>query len=138
MSMESCPHWLEVMVAGRFGSPAVLPINLTGSLTYRCNSRCRTCSVYDRKAEEFSFEEFKRTFASIGRGVYWVTFSGGGPFLRKDIVGICKCAQENLRPRIMNIPTNGLMPERIEECVKAILNSCPDSKVIINLSIDGI
>jgi len=124
--------------ARRFGFPAVLPINLTVSLTYRCNSRCRTCSVYDRKAEEFSFEEFKRTFASIGRGVYWVTFSGGEPFLRKDIVDICKCAYENLRPRIMNIPTNGLMPERIEGCVKAILNSCPDSNIIVNLSIDGI
>src|SRR3972149_10205667 len=143
MNMHFRMKWLIPMIpvfkiARRFGFPAVLPINLTVSLTYRCNSRCRTCNVYDRKAEEFSFEEFKRTFASIGRGAYWITFSGGGPFLRQGIVGSWQCAFENLRPRIMNIPTKGPMPERIEGCVKAILNSCPDSNIIVNLSIDGI
>lgn len=122
----------------RFGFPRILPINLTVSLTYRCNSRCKTCNVYDKKAEEFSLDEFNKTFKSIGRTPYWITFSGGEPFLRKDIVEICKNAYENCRPRIINIPTNGMLVDRIEAGVKEILNSCPSSKVIINVSIDGI
>src|SRR3972149_8517735 len=101
MNMHFKMKWLLPKIpvfkfARRFGFPAVLPINLTVSLTYRCNSRCRTCNVYDRKAEEFSFEEFKRTFASIGRGGYWVTFSGGEPFFGAENFDICEIACERL------------------------------------------
>jgi|SRR3989338_1892777 len=122
----------------RFGFPKVLPINITVSLTYRCNSRCRTCNIYDRKVEEFSLDEFEKTFKSIGRSPYWITFSGGEPFLRRDIVEICKSAYENCKPGIINIPTNGILTERIENGVRDILSGCPDTALIINLSIDGI
>ena len=32
------------------GWPRVLPLNLTVSVTYRCNSRCLTCNVYTKDA----------------------------------------------------------------------------------------
>ncbi len=67
------------------GWPRILPLNLTVSVTYRCNSRCLTCNVYTKKAEEFTVEEFDRTFSSLGRAPYWYTMSGGEPFLRSDL-----------------------------------------------------
>lgn len=138
--IELIPKIPAFKLSRRFGFPKVLPVNLTVSLTNRCNSRCITCNIYDKEVEveEFSFDEFKKTFESIGTSPYWITFSGGEPFSRKDIVEICRSAYENCRPRIINIPTNGLLTERIVECVEEILRSCPNSKVIVNLSIDAI
>jgi molybdenum cofactor biosynthesis enzyme MoaA len=101
----------------RFGFPRMLPLNLTVSVTYKCNSRCRTCHIYDRRVPEFTLEEFRRTFQSLGRALYWLTISGGEPFLRKDIVEICRSAYENCRPKIINIPTNGFLSNSIPDLV---------------------
>jgi MoaA/NifB/PqqE/SkfB family radical SAM enzyme len=120
------------------GWPRVLPLNLTVSVTYRCNSRCRTCNVYTKDAEEFTVEEFDRTFASLGRAPYWYTMSGGEPFLRSDLPDICESAYRHGAPGIINIPTNGLLPDRIPEAVRDIATRCPKSQIIINLSIDEI
>jgi len=122
----------------RFGIPKLYPLNLTVGLTYRCNSRCRTCRIFERKVREFSLEEFDKSFASIGPVPYWVTMSGGEPFLRKDIVEICKSAYDHLRPGILNIPTNGILSRSIPEKVDAIVRNAPKSQIIVNLSLDGI
>lgn len=121
-----------------FGLPKLLPINITLSLTFRCNSRCKTCNVYKRTADELSPEEIKKTFLSIGKSVYWLTLSGGEPFLRKDIAEICELAYINLCPTIINIPTNGILTETIYEKVKAITEKCKNSTIVVNLSIDEI
>ncbi|MDY7039033.1 MAG: radical SAM protein, partial [Thermodesulfobacteriota bacterium] len=102
----------------QFGFPRLYPLNLTVSLTYRCNSRCKTCNIYQKQVSEFTLQEFEKTFQSIGSGPYWFTMSGGEPFLRKDIVDICKSAYENCHPKIINIPTNGILSDTISERVK--------------------
>jgi len=120
------------------GLPRMLPINLTVSLTYRCNSRCKTCNIYNRKSDELSIKEYEKIFHSLGRSPYWITFSGGEPFLRKDIEDICISVYETCQPKIINIPTNGLLPGRIEEGVGRIVSACSDASVIINLSVDAL
>lgn len=122
----------------RFGRPRLLPLNLTVSVTYRCNSRCLTCNVYEKRADEFSLEEFDRTFRSLGRAPYWYTMSGGEPFLRPDLADICASAHDRNRPGIINIPTNGLLSDRIPEAVREIASRCPGTQIIVNLSIDDI
>lgn len=122
----------------RFGAPLLLPVSLTVSLTYRCNSRCRTCNIYTKKSSELSLDEYEKIFRSIGKSPYWITFSGGEPFLREDIAEISRSAYKNCGPKIINIPSNGLLSDRIEKSVREILDSCPDSNLIINLSVDGI
>jgi len=116
----------------------LLPLNLTVSLTYRCNSRCKTCNIYKKKVSEFTLAEFEKTFQSIGTIPFWLTMSGGEPFLRKDIVDICKSAYENCRPKIINIPTNGILYDIIPEKVSQIAQNSPDAQIIVNLSIDEI
>jgi len=122
----------------QFGLPKLLPLNLTVSLTYRCNSRCRTCNIYEKKAKEFTLEEYEKTFRSIGHGPYWFTMSGGEPFLRNDIVDICKSAYDNCKPKIINIPTNGILCDIIPKRVEQIVRNSPEAEIIINLSFDEI
>lgn len=121
-----------------FEWPKMLPVSLTVSLTYRCNSRCMTCRVYERESNELTLDEYGKIFHSIGHSPHWITFSGGEPFLRQDMEEICIKAYELCRPKIINIPTNGILTERIIEKVRCIQAACPDAAIIINLSIDAI
>ena len=136
--IQLIPKILSYQMFRRFGFPRLLPLNLTVSVSYRCNSKCKTCNVYKRKVEEFTFEEFDKVFQSIGTAPYWVTISGGEPFLRKDIVGICKSVYLRLRPKIINIPTNGILSNIIPSRVEKIAANSPDSQIIVNLSLDAI
>ncbi|HNQ44586.1 MAG TPA: radical SAM protein, partial [Candidatus Cloacimonadota bacterium] len=120
------------------GFPRLLPMSYTVSLLYTCNSRCSTCNVWKKKARNFTVEEYAKTFKKIGRSPYWITFSGGEPFLRKDIVEVVSTIYEISRPNIINIPTNGILTGTIVEKTAAIARACPKSQVIINISVDGI
>ncbi|KCZ70789.1 putative Fe-S oxidoreductase [Candidatus Methanoperedens nitroreducens] len=121
-----------------YNYPRILPLNLTVSITYHCNSRCKTCNVWKKRTDEFTTDEFDKTFKSIGRSPYWLTISGGEPFLRDDIVEICHSAYNHFKPGIINIPTNGILYNTIPGKVEEIIKSCTGTKIIINLSIDGI
>lgn len=122
----------------QFNWPKLLPLNYTISLTYRCNSRCKTCNIWQKNTDELTLEEYKKIFTSLGISPYWITISGGEPFLRKDIVEIIQCLYEICHPKIINIPTNGILTELIVEKVKNILTLCPKTKLVINVSLDEI
>ncbi|MCD4829179.1 MAG: radical SAM protein [Candidatus Cloacimonetes bacterium] len=115
-----------------------MPMNYTFSLTYHCNSHCKTCNIYERKTTDMTLDEWRKVFKNLGRSPFWITISGGEPFLRKDIADICIEASRMCRPAIINIPTNGIMSERIVAAVKRIVEGCPKTQIVINLSIDGI
>lgn len=127
-------YWM----AKYLGFPRILPMNYTVSLLYSCNSRCNTCRVWKKKARNLSVDEYAKIFKSVGRAPYWVTFSGGEPFLRRDITEVVTTIYKISRPRIINIPTNGILVNTIVEEVKKISQSCPKAQIIINISIDGI
>lgn len=118
--------------------PKLLPMNYTVSVTYTCNSRCKTCNVYERKSKELTIDDYRKVFKSFGKSPYWVTFSGGEPFLRKKFSEIVKEFYLNCNPKIINIPTNGILTPTIIKNVKDICEFCKKSQIIINLSIDGI
>ena len=121
-----------------FGFPRILPMNYTISLTYSCNSRCLTCNVYERKAKDFNLEEYKKLFTSLGKSPYWVTFSGGEPFLKRDLAKIVMAFYDICRPKIINIPTNGILTSKIVESARLICRHCEESQIMINLSVDAI
>lgn len=135
--IEVLPRILLYRAFRRWSWPKLLPMNLTVSITYRCNSRCRTCNVWKKQSEELSLEEWERVFASLQRRPYWITVSGGEPLLRADVVELVERAYTNCRPAIINIPTNGLLPDLIAERIAAIVERCPGSQIIVNLSLDG-
>ena len=124
------------------------PITLTYSVTAACQSRCKTCQIGKRYHEnpdivkrDLRLDEIEKIFESLGH-VYFFNISGGEPFLRKDLPKIVELACKYLTPAIIHIPTNALMPKRIENTTKAILDiiNAHQSKAPLTVkpSIDGI
>jgi MoaA/NifB/PqqE/SkfB family radical SAM enzyme len=125
-------------VARRTGRLRPRPLNLTFSVTYRCNARCRTCNVWKKRVDDLSLVEYRRVFDGIGRSLYWATFSGGEPFIRPDLIDIVLACCERCRPGLVTIPTNGLYHREVVEGVARLSREAPRSKFIINFSLDGI
>jgi MoaA/NifB/PqqE/SkfB family radical SAM enzyme len=115
-----------------------LPVNITVSVSYRCNSRCKTCNVWLLPNDDLTVPEWDRVFESLGRSPYWFTFSGGEPTLRKDLPEMVKSAYRHCRPGIINIPTNGIQHKVIPGRIEQVLQAAPKSEVIINLSLDAV
>jgi len=136
--LELIPKIIVYKLFRNFGFPKILPMNYTISLLYTCNSRCKTCNIYKKKADNLNTGEYKKIFKKIGKSPYWITLSGGEPFLRNDIVEVCKIIYRYSKPGIINIPSNGILTNKIVQDVKKISVSCPKTQIIINLSIDGI
>lgn len=125
-------------VARQTGRLRPRPLNLTFSVTYRCNSRCKTCNVWKKRVEDLTLDEYKALFDDLGTSLYWATFSGGEPFIRPDLIDIVLACYDRCRPGIITIPTNGLLRTRILEGVARLSRHARDSKIIINFSLDGI
>lgn len=136
--LEVLPKIAKMQASYALGKPLALPMNLTISVSYRCNSRCKTCNVWQRPNDDFTLEEYEKTFASIGRAAYWFTFSGGEPTLRKDLPEMIGLAYKYCRPGVINIPTNGIQDKIIPGRIERVLQAAPTSDVIVNLSLDGV
>jgi MoaA/NifB/PqqE/SkfB family radical SAM enzyme len=119
------------------GRPRMLPLNLTLSPSPRCNSRCLTCNIWMKTENELTLEEWDKVLASLGRAPYWFTISGGEPLMYPHAVELAQLVYKHCRPGIINIPTNGIL-RSIPEKVEKIAQSCRDSQLIINLSLDGV
>jgi MoaA/NifB/PqqE/SkfB family radical SAM enzyme len=115
-----------------------LPANITVSVSYRCNSRCKTCNVWLLPNDDLTLPEWDRVFESLGDAPYWFTFSGGEPTLRKDLPEMVASAYRHCSPGIINIPTNGIQHQMIPTRIEQVLRSAPKSEVVINLSLDGV
>lgn len=120
------------------GHTFALPMNITVSVSYRCNSRCKTCNVWQLPNDDLRLEEWDRVFRSLGRAPYWFTFSGGEPTLREDLPDMVASAYRHCRPGIINIPTNGILDRVIPGRIESVLKAAPESEVIINLSLDAL
>jgi MoaA/NifB/PqqE/SkfB family radical SAM enzyme len=140
--LELVPKIIAYNMFKRFNFPKVLPIFLTISVNDWCNSMCKTCNIwmnksYEKIKEELKLDEFQKIFKNYGK-TYWITITGGEPFLRNDLVEVVKTIYDNTYPKIMTIATNGTIPERIVSWTSQILESCRRLKLIINTSLDGI
>src|ERR1700740_263872 len=136
--LEVLPKVAKLQASYVLGKPPASPKNLTISVSYRCNSRCKTCNVWQRPNDDFTIEEYEKTFESIGHAAYWFTFSGGEPTLRKDLPEMVAAAYRHCRPGIINIPTNGIQDAIIPGRIERIVAACPNAQVIVNLSLDGV
>lgn len=113
------------------------PYKLTFVATYKCQSRCIFCRIWEKDTKgELTLEEIRKFFA-VSNKFSWIDITGGEVFLRSDIVEIFKAAIENCKNLYhLHTPTNGLMPELIEKKVKEILSLNPN-KFVVTVSLDG-
>ncbi len=125
-------------IARQTGHLRPRPLNLTFSVTYRCNAKCQTCNVWKKRVDDLTLDEYKALFDDLGSSLYWATFSGGEPFIRPDLIDIVTACYDRCHPGIINIPTNGLLRTRILDGVARLSKHARDSKIVINFSLDGI
>jgi MoaA/NifB/PqqE/SkfB family radical SAM enzyme len=97
-------------------------------LTYRCNSKCSMCNIWQHPTlprEEISLA----TLDKIPYGIDYLNLTGGEPTLRRDLCEIV----DLLYPRAMQleISSNGLYPERLEPIIKKY------PKIKVRLSLEG-
>lgn len=118
------------------------PVHLTLFVTRRCNARCPFC--FSRRtpdaedaAPELSLEELGRVARSMD-SLLWLLFSGGEPFLREDLVEVSALFHDLNRVAFLTYPTNGSLPEVVAERTEEILRRCPESVVVVKLSLDGV
>ncbi|HLD02230.1 MAG TPA: radical SAM protein [Candidatus Nanoarchaeia archaeon] len=117
------------------------PSYLIMYVTNKCNSRCRTCFIYDSlnnpNTKEMTLDEITKLTKSFKSLVY-VSLTGGEPFMRTDIDQIMKAFYNNSGTIFFAIPTNGLLPDRIVEKSESVLKDCPEVRLHIDLSVDGL
>ena len=124
------------------------PLNVTFSVTNRCQSRCRTCGIWrlyrddpGLAATELTLDEIERVFRSMSR-TWLFNVSGGEPFLRPDLPAIVELACRHLRPAVVHIPTNALAVDRVvagvEQILDAIRRTAPATRLTLKPSFDGV
>jgi len=120
------------------GWPRMLPFSLVLSVSFRCNSKCRTCGVWRKPNDDMTLDEWRQIFAHLGHSPFYLTFTGGEPFLRADLHELVIAGAELCRPSVITIPTNGLLTRRILDQVDQMCAAAPHTQLGINLSLDGI
>ncbi len=108
-------------------------------VTAKCNSKCKTCFYAGKmdQGEDLSMAQLER-ISSTSPSFDKLWLSGGEPFMRKELVDIIAMFVENNGVRSINLPTNGLLTERIDEQVGELLRRCPELTVHLNFSMDGL
>lgn len=108
-------------------------------VTGKCNAKCKMCFYaddMDKKEADLTFEEMKQLSESAGEfNRLWL--SGGEPTMREDLPEIIEMFYKNNKIKDINMPTNGLKPDRVIEWVTRLRKSCPDCSITISVSIDG-
>jgi len=85
-----------------------VPISVHMDVTYRCNERCVHCYLDHDDRGEMTTAEIKNVLDQLAEaGVFFLTLSGGEPFMRKDFFAIVAHARSLLFN--VKVKTNGLL-----------------------------
>ena len=104
-------------------------MDLTVILTFRCNSKCQMCYIWQNPTdprEEVTLD----TLRKLPGGFDNLNVSGGEPTLRRDLAEVVDILYP--KARIMEISSNGLNPKRLVPIIKKY----PDIKVRFSLEGD--
>ncbi|MGK2857566.1 MAG: radical SAM/SPASM domain-containing protein [Thermoanaerobaculia bacterium] len=137
MKFSDKAQYLRYLVSRR----GMKPIYVILGLTYDCNSFCRTCFNWEQlrkdKEHELSTEELLKTIDSLD-DLLFVVMSGGEPFMRRDLPEICEALSTRKGAKQITIPTGAVAPDAIARQAEQILEKCPGTQVVINISIDHV
>lgn len=108
-------------------------------VTSACNSLCRTCFYWDElnSGRDLSFAQLER-LSQTAPPFDKLWLSGGEPFLRKELAEIIELFYTNNGVRHVNLPTNGLLPAKVETVVDRVLARCTELTLDLNFSLDGL
>ncbi len=132
---------LRYNLGSRFGE--LKPRSLMVNLTYKCNSRCVMCNIWQMKPKnELGLKEWRKVMEDeIFGDIRNLTISGGEIFLYQELVETVKLFIESMpKLRRLVLNTNGFLPRVIEGKVIKIAEYCQKKKIklAVNISIDGV
>lgn len=112
-------------------------------VTYRCNSRCLMCNIWNSQpSPELTTEQFDSILADpLFRSVERLMISGGEPTLRPDLLELVKaCLQRMPSLTALSLITNGLAPDRVVAVYGDIARLCHEQgiRLSISVSLDGV
>jgi MoaA/NifB/PqqE/SkfB family radical SAM enzyme len=108
-------------------------------VTSHCNATCETCFYWDElnRKGDLSWEEIVKLSENTPPFTdLW--FSGGEPTLRRELPEIIDLFVRNNGVHYINLPTNGLKPNRIYEVAEHCLAENPGLELHINIALDGL
>ena len=108
-------------------------------VTSICNAKCRTCFYWEELNQrgDLTWDEIKRLSETMPQFKdFWL--SGGEPMLRRELTEIIHLFYVNNGIHWMNLPTNGLLPERTAEWVERICRENPELHLDLNVAMDGL
>lgn len=132
--------WNRIKLALTPKTKITRPVQLITFITDRCNARCVHCfnwRAINQDQEELTLEEFQQLSNEVG-DLLTLGISGGEPFLRRDLAEICETFALNHHLEEIDIPTNGLLPERVYSLTKEMLTRDVPALVAVTLSLDGL
>lgn len=128
-----------------FKKASYLPYKINFDVTYGCNSKCKTCSIWkypftnkELLKNELGLQEYSKIFDHIGDQLLIASFEGGEPFLKRElstIIGFAykKCPKLN---RVL-IATNGSLTDTIVSQIQDVRKLCPNLAINIAYSVEG-
>lgn len=121
----------------------VLPVEIIVNLTYRCNSKCIMCNIWqsDNK-KEMGYKDWKKVINDpIFSRVKSITVSGGEPILHPDFEEITDLFVNSLpKLKSFSLITNGFLTEQIIKQVERLSIKCQKKRIGfgVSVSLDGI
>jgi radical SAM protein with 4Fe4S-binding SPASM domain len=127
---------------GKLLAPGVhMPVYALVFVTTRCNAACEHCFYWDELNKnlrsELPVEEYDKLARSMG-SMLQITFTGGSPELRKDLPDIVERFYEHCSPSQMTFCMLGYATDKIVQHVEAMLKRCPQQRLKIAISLDGL
>ncbi len=119
------------------------PKQLQINITYRCNSRCDMCNIWQMDTRgEMTLEKWAEVLQDpIFETIEKLTVAGGEPTIHPQILELITLFMERM-PRLQSLTliTNGFLPQRILAQSKTIAEMCRlrDINLSISVSIDGL
>ena len=116
------------------------PWQLIHFITSRCNAKCSHCFYWEnlnQNNNELTLEEIDKITKTLP-DLYYLTISGGEPFLRQDLAAVIKTYYKNTPLRQVVIPTNGILKQKILKDCQDVMESCLGLKLNVGVSLDGL
>ncbi|MFH1233457.1 MAG: radical SAM protein [Patescibacteria group bacterium] len=103
------------------------------AVTYRCNSRCIMCNIWEKKP---TLESRPGDYVNLPKNLQNINITGGEPFLKNDLHKIIEILSQRCPKAKIIISTNGFAVDLILSQTEKIIKIFP--KIGIAISIDGI